>query len=98
MQLDQPEGKRRGADEESEDPEDDHGRVSSLWAPGFRRARNTTIARPIAISTSPMLYASGSGPSLIQSPRRLRSVAQVMTAYCPRFPLWIRAPPSTGAA
>src|SRR2546425_10875224 len=71
LESDQRESEGRGADENREDPEDDHGGVNSLYTLGFRTARNTTIARPTPISTSPGLEASGGGDREVPSPRRV---------------------------
>ncbi len=77
LQRDIRERKRGGANEDREDPEDDHGK--SLYGLRFRTARNTTTARPMAITTSPMLYTSGTGYSAIQSPSRFRLVSGPIT-------------------
>src|SRR4029077_20211749 len=53
LQPDERERERGSADEEGEDPEDDHGGVTPSYGVGFLIARNTTIASPTAISTSP---------------------------------------------
>src|SRR5207237_434485 len=78
LECDVRERERGGADEKGEDPEDDHGGVNSLYTLGFRTARNTTIAIPTPISTSPGLLASGDGVREIHLPRRFSWVVPTL--------------------